>query len=495
MNPGRYRFAGAIALALAAFIVLLAVRLLAAGMTAHYLANQAARTEAKVLAGKPLWHWQPRKPDDLIAGRAFGNAHLQPVYEGLQVTSDDGSPFDLGLPIATGLDLQHWPQLVLRLRGETPADLKLVWQGIDGPTCMADAGSLTTNQSVRIDLRLLTWQPTTNGHCALPSSALMLRLRLTLPPRTSLIVSSVALERDASPTSPHAREFRISPQTLPNVLARLSSSSTATPLLRLPSTSSAEAMLRIRDEVARIRPGALLMVGDSAVPTEAPKRLPAWIGWLAAASYVAALALLARRKRAAWIELLGALLGPLWLIAGLQWEQRPSLPGALAFISALLFAAFLQWRQRPVTWRWFGHGRHLAWWAPMALIPAAVGVGLMFGHHFDPISPRRVPVYLAWAMLQQWLILGFAMPRLERLLPRPSWAVLAAATIFALMHTPNGLLMQLCFAAELWFGVCFARTRSLFPVAMAHTAAALLVGASLVGGPLRSLEVSARFFL
>jgi len=97
-------------------------------------------------------------------------------------------------------------------------------------------------------------------------------------------------------------------------------------------------------------------------------------------------------------------------------------------------------------------------------------------------------------MLQQWLILGFALPRLETLMPRGPWAALGAATLFALLHTPNGMLMQLCFVAELFWAGCFLRSRSLLPVALAHAGSALIVGAGLIGPVLRSLEVSGRFF-
>ena len=73
--------------------------------------------------------------------------------------------------------------------------------------------------------------------------------------------------------------------------------------------------------------------------------------------------------------------------------------------------------------------------------------------------------------------------------------MLAAALAFALLHVPNGTLMQLCFLAELWWAWCFVRQRSLLLIALAHAACALVVGAGLIGDGLRSLEVSARFFL
>jgi hypothetical protein len=58
------------------------------------------------------------------------------------------------------------------------------------------------------------------------------------------------------------------------------------------------------------------------------------------------------------------------------------------------------------------------------------------------------------------------------------------------------MLMQLCFVGELWWAWCYLRSRSVLPVALAHATCALLVESGLAGGALlRSLEVSARFFL
>jgi membrane protease YdiL (CAAX protease family) len=71
--------------------------------------------------------------------------------------------------------------------------------------------------------------------------------------------------------------------------------------------------------------------------------------------------------------------------------------------------------------------------------------------------------------------------------------VLLTALAFALLHTPNGVLMQLCFVAELAWAWWFLHRRAIFPVALAHAGSALLLQACLAGGILRSLEVSARF--
>ena len=108
---------------------------------------------------------------------------------------------------------------------------------------------------------------------------------------------------------------------------------------------------------------------------------------------------------------------------------------------------------------------------------------------------RHAFLYVAWASLQQWLMLAVVLRRLERWPGGSTLPILGAATLFALLHTPNGMLMQLCFVAEVCWAWCFLRSRRLLPIALAHAGCALLVESGLAGGVLRSLEVSARFFL
>ena len=92
------------------------------------------------------------------------------------------------------------------------------------------------------------------------------------------------------------------------------------------------------------------------------------------------------------------------------------------------------------------------------------------------------------------MLLAVAGSLLDRAIPRP-FAVLVTALAFALLHTPNGLLMQLCFVAELGWAWWYTYHRSLLPVALAHAAAAVVLQAGLTGGILRSLEVSARYLM
>ncbi|MGA0585573.1 type II CAAX prenyl endopeptidase Rce1 family protein [Dyella sp. KRB-257] len=474
---------------LAVVAALLAFRLLAGALTARHLAREAHGELALLRAGQPLWRWTFTTTEDLVAGRAFGHADVQAVDDGLRITSRDGTPFDLGLPIARGVDLMHWPILHLDRRGKEPVALSILWQAPGSATC-ASAPMTWRDARLDLDLRAVDASAPGSGHCALPANAGMLRLRLTMTRGQELVLRKASL-RAADPPA-----LVPTPQDLAGSFRPRSgrSSSTAVPIVRLHATASAEQMLARRDEALAWRPAAIVIVDGTSLAGSPPRPMPRRLSWLATTAYVLMLLALSRRPRAALPTLLAGMLGPLVLIAGLQWGQRPSVPGVIALGAALAFAFRIQHQAAPPNWRWVGAWRSAGWRWPLALIPVALSVCLIWGHALEPVPLRRALVYFGWAALQQWLVLGFALGQLGKLLP-VAWAVLAAAALFALLHVPNGALMQLCFLAELWWAWCFTRQRALLPIALAHAACALLVGAGLVGNGLRSLEVSARFFL
>ena len=270
------------------------------------------------------------------------------------------------------------------------------------------------------------------------------------------------------------------------------------PWIALPANASAETQLALRQLVWRQRPGALILPHGDKPVAAAESGNQGRLAWAGAVGYLLALVALAwrppRRRQHRWLELAACLAGPLWLVIGLQLGLRLGLPGVLVFAGALLFAAQTEWWQRPGDWRWFGNGWR-AWLLPFLMLPLALLLIAGYGGHVTPPTPGHALTYLLWAVLQQWLMLVVVLRRLGAGRLPPALAVLLTAVVFALMHTPNGVLMQLCLLAELWWAWCFLRSRALLPVAVAHAACALLLEAGLVGGLLRSLEVSARFFL
>jgi hypothetical protein len=485
---------------LAAVIVCVALSALAARITAAQLRDQAQWQLARVQASQPLWEWRFRKLHDLIAGRAFGNAKVSVDDDVLTIISTDGTPYELGLPIAWSLDLAHWPLLQLEFKSSDRGELGFVVTNPSGVSCVALAADALSPEtaSLRIDLRGLTWKTASGAPCPTPGAVQMLRLRIQTHEHATLRLTSASL-LTTEPTQPPQQSAidlpdEVTGTGIDQFVDR--AQNMAMPLFHLPDGIDAEAMLSLRDQL-RARWPAALIVPAGVTPHAVTPSSHNSIWWAACVVYLLALVWLAfkpfKGNWRAWFEIAGCLLGPLWLIAGLHWGLYPTPLGLTAFGAGLLFAIFIERRHLPRLWRWPSSRRDWLW--PFAPFVMTVLLTILYGHTLSLLPLGHVLAYFGWAWLQQWLMLIVIMRRLEQVLYRPAWAVLATAIVFALLHTPNGMLMQLCFVGELWWAWCFLRSRSVLPIALAHAACALLVESGLVGGLVRSLEVSARFFL
>jgi hypothetical protein len=494
---------------LAVIVLLWVIQSLSAWMTRQQLQRDAIHTLQTLRRGQPLWQWQLRRPDDLIAGRAFGAASVTRDGDQLRITSHDGSAYDLGLPLAQPVDLGHWPLLHLRVESSAPGELGLIWQTEGQATCLkAGAAPLERGiQNITIDLRQWRGQDA----CSSPGVTRLLRLRPIVPAGSWLRLSTIELLADTPPVIPDMRDLASSftPSNDPAEVAlqivqwSKNDYSPAVPWIRLPAEASAETLLALRDQLRPHWPAALIVPTGTTLTGNLAEASPAWIGWLFCGVYLLLLGIFALLKsRAAyglpggrpWLDIMLILLAPLWLIAGLQWGLHLSIPGVIAFAAAVIYALYVEWHQRPRPWRWMGR-RWSDWLWPLALLPVAAGLYLSFGHGIAWPGSRHVLTYLAWAALQQWLMLGVVQRRLEQIQIPQIGQMLVIASLFALLHTPNGALMQLCLLAELWWVWCFLRSRCLLPIALTHAACALLVESGLTGSLVRSLEISARFFL
>lgn len=481
---------------LAAIILCVALSWLAARITAAQLLGQADQQLARVASHQPLWQWHLRRPGDLIAGHVFGNASATSDAEALNITSTDGTPFELGLPIDWAVDLAHWPILQVQLQGSATGTLGLLWGTGHTPTCMAPMASALKPdaRSLRIDLRDLSWRSVGEGTCQPPGVAQMLRLSVQIPAHASLRLASVALLT----TEPVARTedslIELSPGDIEHILA--STQNLPMPMFRLPGGISAETMLALRDQL-RTRWPAALIVPAGALPQAIPQKTHAVARWIGCVLYLVLLIWLAlhppKSRLRPWLEIAGCLLGPLWLVMGLNWGLKPTPLGILAFGGGLAYALSIERRHLSRLWRWPPNGRDWLW--PSVTLPVTFVLMVLYGHKLHPLPLTHVLTYFGWAWLQQWLILVVLLRRFEQITAHhPKLAILPVALTFALLHTPNGMLMQLCLVAELWWAWCFLRSRSVLPVALAHAACALLVESGLAGGLVRSLEVSGRFF-
>jgi len=466
----RHRGLRWLAAALAALALLWAMPYFAAAVVRAAIASQSAAERALYAAGSSPWSWRFRHPDDVVAGRAFGSGTLLAGPGGLTLRVDRAGTAELGLALTRPVDLTRLDTLHWHASASAPGRYGIaVRENLDGPLLQADLGMLPAGALSRaIDLRELAWTDTGGSRVAPPARAAMLRLRANLPPDATLVLDRAALVPGGGVLTPRA--------------------------VSLPTSVTAEELLAWRDR--QYEKDSLLTFGA----VSSPEAKAAWTVWLAPGLYILLLGAssarkLARRGAAATpaSDLADAsivLVGPLWFIAGMGLSTRLSWPGIIMFAAGVAYALFLAVRRSLPRFSGLGAWRHAGW--PLLAIPAAFALVHVFGHAPQWPPAGRIAIYLAWALFQQWLVLAVAGALLERSLPRPA-AVLLTALAFALLHTPNGLLMQLCFVAELGWAWWYFRHRALLPVAVAHAASAVLLQAGLAGGMLRSLEVSARF--
>jgi membrane protease YdiL (CAAX protease family) len=89
--------------------------------------------------------------------------------------------------------------------------------------------------------------------------------------------------------------------------------------------------------------------------------------------------------------------------------------------------------------------------------------------------------YAVWSGVQQFLLQGFFLLRLLRLIPDRRLAALTAATLFALAHMPSAFLVPITFAWGLAACLLFLRYRNLYPLALAHAILGIMISMTIPG--------------
>lgn len=455
-----------IATVLLAALAFVLVQPFASRVIRFSLEREGAAERAALASGDSPWHWRFAGRDDVVAGRVFGTGQLEPVDDGLQVRATDDRPNEVGFPLARTVDLRRLDTLRLDMTASAAGEYTLsARQTLISPLLFADLGKQPRGRlptAIRLDQ--LAWRDAAGRPTDLPPRLAMLRLGVRLPAQASLTLREAWLSSGSGPLE-----------------------TTGVPM---PAGLSAEALLHWRDR--RYASDPLATFGTQ-VPPE-----PYWTGWtwLPLPIYVVLLVISGRRAHrrgaAGATDALLALAGPLWLIAGLGLGPALSPAGVAMFALGVAYAGALAWRRLIPAWHWSGSWRMAGW--PLLAIPVTIALVAVAGHSLTWPPAGRAALYVGWALFQQWLLLAVAGSLLDRAMPRP-FAVLLTALAFALLHTPNGLLMQLCFVAELGWAWWYMYHRSLLPVALAHAAAAVVLQAGLTGGILRSLEVSARYLM
>src|SRR5580704_19481222 len=127
-------------------------------------------------------------------------------------------------------------------------------------------------------------------------------------------------------------------------------------------------------------------------------------------------------------------------------------------------------------------------WVVFAAAIVSAGA-ILVAIHLDtlrhPISTRTWVMtfggYTVWSFVQQFLLQGYFLFRLLRLLPRREWAARAAAGMFALAHLPNPILTPITLVWAVCACFVFLRCRNLYPLAAAHAILGITVAVTIPG--------------
>lgn len=160
-----------------------------------------------------------------------------------------------------------------------------------------------------------------------------------------------------------------------------------------------------------------------------------------------------------------------------------------------------------LTARNFGRALQLAVPPTLVACAAFAAIGYFFNSfHRTTHFWSNLLIAPVWALIQQYVLLGFVYRRVRFLLvgdPAPSdeqgkrvrLAILATAVIFSLAHAPNLTLMVLTFAGGLLWSWVYERAPNLFAPGLSHAAISLMLMTSLPPWLLESMSVGYKHFL
>ena len=118
------------------------------------------------------------------------------------------------------------------------------------------------------------------------------------------------------------------------------------------------------------------------------------------------------------------------------------------------------------------------------------------GQGIDPLyfDARTALSYLLFAALQQFLLQKVVLEALDQTRLSRALVVVFSASIFALWHVPNLLLMGVCFVVALLWCSHFLRFRSLSTLIFSHALLGWLLSVLFPQQWLRSAKIGVMYF-
>jgi hypothetical protein len=163
------------------------------------------------------------------------------------------------------------------------------------------------------------------------------------------------------------------------------------------------------------------------------------------------------------------------LILAAVWTANPT--QRFFFWLSCLWIIATSW-SRHDGWKALGLGftglHHSLWIVGAALLSAWLAVFVASRmhtlHRLHGSSPLLAHGwgYVVWAVMQQFILQGYFLLRLLRLLPGKAAPIAAAAGLFALAHLPNPILTPITFIWGVAACLLFLRYRNIYTLGLAH---------------------------
>ncbi len=184
------------------------------------------------------------------------------------------------------------------------------------------------------------------------------------------------------------------------------------------------------------------------------------------------------------------------LILAVIWTPRPLQRwlywAALAWFVLSIVFSFPGWKALGCSVSGFWRS---SWVVGVALVLAAGAIELATSLHTLHRPSGIVQWVLAfggytvWSLAQQFLLQGYFLTRLLRVLPRATLAPIVAAVIFAAAHLPNPILTVLTLVWGLAACLIFLKARNLWTLAMAHAIFGISLAITIPATTLHNMRV------
>jgi len=184
------------------------------------------------------------------------------------------------------------------------------------------------------------------------------------------------------------------------------------------------------------------------------------------------------------------------LILGVIWTQQPLQRwlyfAAIGWFSLSIISTFPGWKTMGCCTS--GFWRSL-WVIAAALFITLTGTAIAFSLHtlHHPGGPsewiQAFGGYTIWALTQQFLLQGYFLIRLLRVLPNRTAAAVITAVVFAIAHLPNPILTPITLFWGLVACLVFIRSRNIFPLAIAHALCGICLAITIPSSILHNMRV------